>query len=336
MRVLVTGGLGYIGSHTVVELRSAGYTPVIVDSLVNSNLGCLERLRAITQAEIPFYEMDIRDSQKVRQILVSEKIERVIHFAALKAVGESVAEPLKYYDNNVSSSVSFLRDLEFCGIRKLVFSSSATVYGNPKSVPIKEDFQVGPINPYGHSKLMLETIGRDLSQSPDPWGWINLRYFNPIGAHESGLIGEDPKGIPNNILPYIAKVAGGSLPELVVFGNDWPTKDGTGVRDYIHVVDLAKGHIKALQYLDKNKGELTVNLGTGTGVSVLDLVAAFEKASGKKVPYRIGPRRAGDIAVCYADPSLAHTALSWKAQFHLERMCEDAWRWQMKNPRGYE
>lgn len=336
MKVLVTGGLGYIGSHTVVELISAGYKPVIVDSLINCSSGCLSRLKSITQCVIPFYEMDIGESSKIRQILSHEKIEAVIHFAALKAVGESVAEPLRYYKNNVSATISFLGDLEHFGIRQVVFSSSATVYGNPKSVPIKEDFQVSPINPYGKTKSILEGLGRDLCGEGSQWSWINLRYFNPIGAHQSGLIGENPKGIPNNILPYIAQVAAGSLSELVVFGDDWPTRDGTGVRDYIHVLDLAKGHIEALKHMERHRGEVTVNLGTGVGVSVLELISAFEKASGKKVPYRIGPRRQGDIAECYADPSLAAKLLNWRAALNLDRMCQDSWRWQVQNQRGYE
>lgn len=336
MKVLVTGGLGYIGSHTVVELVAAGYKPVIVDSLVNSNRGCLSRLNTITKSNIPFHQMDISDSIKMRQILSQEKITGVIHFAALKAVGESVAKPLSYYANNVSSTISFLGDLEHLGIRQVVFSSSATVYGNPKSVPISEDFEVHAINPYGKTKSIIEELGRDLCAHGSPWAWMNLRYFNPIGAHESGLIGEDPKGIPNNILPYIAKVAAGSLPELVVFGDDWATKDGTGVRDYIHVVDLAKGHIKALKYMERNRGEVTVNLGTGSGVSVLELISAFEKASGKKVPYRIGPRRQGDIAECFADSSKALKVLNWRTNLNLERMCQDSWRWQVQNQRGYE
>jgi UDP-glucose 4-epimerase len=336
MNVLVTGGLGYIGSHSVIELINSNYNPVILDSLVNSKIGCLAKVKEIAGRNIAFYNADVRDRARVKDILRTEKIEAVIHFAALKAVGESVSSPLHYYANNVEGSISLFESLNEMGIKKFVFSSSATVYGDPSSVPIKESFSTQPTNPYGRTKLMVEEIGEDICRSDKNWAVINLRYFNPIGAHSSGLIGEDPSGIPNNLLPYISHVSIGKYPEVKIFGNDWPTKDGTGVRDYIHVVDLAKGHVAALDYLQGHSGSLNVNLGTGRGYSVLELIDTFSAVSGKSIPYRFVARREGDIAVCYADPTLALSKLKWKAEFELDRMCADAWNWQVKNPRGYE
>lgn len=336
MNVLVTGGLGYIGSHSVIELINSNYNPVILDSLVNSKIGCLAKIKEIAGRNIAFYNADVRDRDRVKDILRKEKIEAVIHFAALKAVGESVSSPLQYYANNVEGSISLFECLNEMGIRKFVFSSSATVYGDPSSVPIGESFSTQPTNPYGRTKLMVEEIGEDICSSDKNWAVINLRYFNPIGAHPSGLIGEDPSGIPNNLLPYISQVSIGKYPEVKIFGNDWPTKDGTGVRDYIHVVDLAKGHVAALDYLQNHSGSLKVNLGTGRGYSVLELIDTFSRVSGKTIPYRFVARREGDIAVCYADPSLALAKLKWKSEFELDRMCADAWNWQVKNPRGYE
>jgi len=336
MKILVTGGLGYIGSHTVLQLVEAGYSPVIVDSLANSKKSCLDRILELSKVDIPFYHVDIRERLVLRDIFQKEKISAVVHFAALKAVGESVEKPLLYYSNNIEGSLVLLEEMERAGVKKLVFSSSATVYGDPVTLPIKENFSTGPTNPYGRTKLMIEQITRDLAATGSGWRIANLRYFNPIGAHASGRIGEDPAGVPNNLLPYVSQVAVGKLKELRVFGGDWPTMDGTGVRDYIHVVDLAKGHIKALEYLDSNVGEITVNLGTGVGYSVLEMIKAFEKASGKKIPYNIVDRRSGDIAACYADVTLARTCLGWTAEYGLEQMCEDAWRWQSNNPRGFE
>jgi UDP-glucose 4-epimerase len=336
MNVLVTGGLGYIGSHSVIELIGAGYNPVILDSLVNSKVGCLARLKKISGRDISFYQVDVRDHVKLKEILEKEKIEAVIHFAALKAVGESVSDPLSYYANNVYGSIALFECLKEVGVQKLVFSSSATVYGEPSRVPIDETFPTKPTNPYGRTKLMVEEIGQDICHSDKNWAVINLRYFNPIGAHSSGWIGEDPSGIPNNLLPYISQVAIGKYSEVKIFGNDWPTADGTGVRDYIHVVDLAKGHVAALTYLKKNTGTLNVNLGTGRGYSVLELIDTFKRASGREIPYRYVARRDGDIAVCYADASLAWSKLSWRAELDLDRMCIDAWNWQVNNPRGFE
>lgn len=336
MKILVTGGLGYIGSHTVLELIAAGYEPVIIDSLANSNETCLHRISKLSGKKIPWYKCDVRDRENLREIFKKEKISGVIHFAALKAVGESVEKPLMYYENNVYGSIVLLEEMERANVKKFVFSSSATVYGDPASLPIKEGFPTSPTNPYGRTKLMVEEIGRDIARQNKDWKIVNLRYFNPVGAHPSGEIGEDPAGFPNNLMPYISQVAVGKLDELRVFGNDWSTKDGTGVRDYIHVVDLAKGHIKALQFLESNNGEFTFNLGTGTGYSVLEMIKAFEQVSNRNIPYKVVNRRSGDIASCYADPQLAAERLGWKAELGLKQMCEDAWRWQSNNPRGFQ
>lgn len=326
MKVLVTGGAGYIGSHTVVELLAAGNDVVIIDNLCNSKASVLDRLEHITGRQPRFIEGDIRDRAAVTKAL--DGCDAVIHFAGLKAVGESVAQPLRYYDNNVSGSVTLFAAMAAAGVKTLVFSSSATVYGDPHAVPIREDFPLSATNPYGRSKLMIEDILRDLIRSEPDWRIALLRYFNPVGAHASGIIGEDPNDIPNNLMPYVAQVAVGRLPQLSVFGNDYPTPDGTGVRDYIHVVDLAQGHLAALRALQPQAGIITVNLGTGRGYSVLEMVRAFEKASGRPVPYRIAARRAGDIAQCYADPSLARQLLDWRAERDIDSMCADTWRWQ--------
>ncbi len=326
--ILVTGGAGYIGSHTCIELLAAGYNLVVIDNFSNSKPAVLGRVEQISGRTIPFMEVDVRDRGTLRNIFRQHAIDAVIHFAGLKAVGESVSQPLRYYDNNVSGSVALFEVMAESGVKTLVFSSSATVYGDPHSVPIREDFPLSATNPYGRSKLMLEDILRDLSRSDESWKIALLRYFNPVGAHESGIIGEDPNGIPNNLMPYITQVAVGKLQQLSVFGDDYPTPDGTGVRDYIHVVDLARGHLAALQAIDGKSGVTTVNLGTGQGYSVLDVVSAFEKASGHPVPYRIVDRRPGDVAQCYADPALAHELLGWKAEKDLDAMCRDSWRWQ--------
>ena len=325
---LITGGAGYIGSHTCVEMLAAGYDLVVIDNFSNSKPDVLRRVEQISGRTLTFEEVDIRDRGALRDVFRHHAIDAVIHFAGLKAVGESVAQPLRYYDNNISGSVALFEVMAESGVKTLVFSSSATVYGDPDSVPIREDFPLSATNPYGRSKLMLEEILRDLSRSDETWHIALLRYFNPVGAHESGIIGEDPNGLPNNLMPYITQVAVGKLPELSVFGNDYPTPDGTGVRDYIHVVDLARGHLAALQAIDGKSGVTTVNLGTGQGYSVLDVVSAFEKASGHPVPYRIVDRRPGDVAQCYADPALAHELLGWKAEKDLDAMCRDSWRWQ--------
>lgn len=339
MKILVTGGAGYIGSHTVVELLNAGHDVVVVDNLCNSSKKSLSRVKKITGRAPVFCKLDIRNEKKLDETLSKEgPFDAAIHFAALKAVGESVQMPLKYYDNNLGGTFTLLKCLAKNGCRNIVFSSSATVYGQPLSVPIKEDFPTpGCTNPYGWTKLMMEQVFKDVQKSDPVWNVILLRYFNPIGAHESGLIGEDPAGIPNNLLPYVAQVAVGRLPKLNVFGGDYPTRDGTGIRDYIHVVDLAKGHLKAIEKLrdEPSLGLKTYNLGTGNGYSVLQIVKAFEKASKRPVPYEICPRRAGDVAECWADPSLAAAELGWKAELDIERMCRDAWRWQRKNPYGY-
>lgn len=327
-RILVTGGTGYIGSHTVVELLAAGHAVFMIDNLSNSKRGVLDRIERIAGRRPGFAELDIRDRSGLRALFKAQAFDTVIHFAGLKAVGESVAKPLLYYDNNVSGSVALFETMGEAGVKRLVFSSSATVYGDPHAVPIREDFPLSATNAYGRSKLMIEEILRDLSTSDPAWRVALLRYFNPVGAHVSGLIGEDPSGIPNNLMPYAAQVASGKLAELSVFGNDYPTPDGTGVRDYIHVVDLALGHVAALQALDRTPGVLTVNLGTGRGYSVLELVAALAAASGRKIPYKIVGRRPGDIAQCYADPSLARSLLGWEAKRGIEEMCVDTWRWQ--------
>ncbi|MDR2240716.1 MAG: UDP-glucose 4-epimerase GalE [Zoogloeaceae bacterium] len=333
--LLVTGGAGYIGSHACVALLNAGYDVAVVDNLCNSRREAVERIEQIAGRRIAFHECDIRDAAALRGIFRQRAIHAVLHFAGLKAVGESVAQPLAYYDNNVGGTLSLCAAMAEAGVRRLVFSSSATVYGDPDAAPVREDHPLRPTNPYGHSKAMIETILRDLSASDPAWRIALLRYFNPVGAHESGLIGEDPRGRPNNLMPYIAQVAAGRREALDVYGNDYPTPDGTGVRDYIHVVDLAGGHLAALEKLDAANGVLTVNLGTGRGYSVLEVVAAFRQASGRDIPYRIAPRRPGDIAACYADPSLAARLLDWRAERNLARMCEDAWRWQRMNPDGY-
>lgn len=337
MKILVTGGAGYIGSHTCVELVEAGYTPIVFDNLSNSSTVALDRVKTITGETIEFVEGDIRDSEALRKVMTDHDIEAVIHFAGLKAVGESVAKPLMYYDNNVAGSVTLLETMEACGVKKVIFSSSATVYGDPASVPILEDFPISATNPYGQSKLMVENIMRDLYKSDSRWNISLLRYFNPVGAHESGLIGEDPSDIPNNLMPYISGVAVGRYEKLSVFGNDYETPDGTGVRDYIHVVDLAKGHVKALQAFDNPEVDnlFTVNLGTGIGFSVLEMINAFAAASKKEVAYQVVDRRPGDIACCYADPALAERLLGWRAEKDITAMCEDTWRWQQNNPQGY-
>ena len=337
MSILVTGGAGYIGSHTCVELLSSGYEVVVVDNLCNSSEESLHRVEEITGKKVTFYEADLLDRKSLEMIFEKENIDSVIHFAGLKAVGESVAKPLEYYYNNVTGTLILCDVMRNHGVKNIVFSSSATVYGNPKTVPIKEDFPLSVTNPYGRTKLMLEEILRDLYVADPEWNVILLRYFNPIGAHKSGRIGENPKGIPNNLVPYITQVAVGKLSCLGVFGDDYDTPDGTGVRDYIHVVDLAIGHVRAIEKLkQQNGGVLVYNLGTGIGYSVLDIVKAFEKACGKPIPYEIKERRPGDIPTCYADPSLAKKELSWEAKRGLDEMCEDSWRWQKNNPNGYE
>ncbi len=335
MQVLVTGGAGYIGSHTLIELIAAGHQPVVVDNLSNSSEESLRRVEQITGQPITFYREDVLNREGLAKIFAKHAIDAVIHFAGLKAVGESVQVPLKYYMNNITGTLVLCEVMAEHGVFNLVFSSSATVYGDPASVPIKEDFPTSATNPYGRSKLMVEEILRDLNVSDARWNIALLRYFNPVGAHESGLIGEDPNGLPNNLMPFISQVAVGKLAQLNVFGDDYPTVDGTGVRDYIHVVDLAVGHIKALDKLNGNPGVVTYNLGTGNGYSVLQMVQAFEQASGKAVPYVIAPRRAGDIAECWADPSFAQQELGWKAERDVHAMTADTWRWQSGNPQGY-
>lgn len=336
MSVLVTGGAGYIGSHTLVELINCGYEVVVLDNLVNSNKKSLERVKKITGKDVKFYQVDLCDADATDKVFVENpEIDSVIHFAGLKAVGESVAKPIEYYYNNIAGTLNLCASMKKHGVKKIVFSSSATVYGMPKSVPIKEDFPLSTTNPYGETKLMIERILKDICVSDPELSVAILRYFNPIGAHKSGLIGEDPNGIPNNLLPYIAQVGIGKLKALSVFGNDYPTHDGTGVRDYIHVVDLAKAHIKALMFTDKNTGIDYFNIGTGVGYSVLDIVKAYEKASGLKIAYNIVERRPGDIAECYADPSKAKNVLGWEAEYGIETMCEDLARWQTNNPNGY-
>lgn len=335
MAVLVTGGAGYIGSHTIIELNKAGREAIIVDNLCNAKEVAVKRVEKIIGKKIKFYKADVCDKEALRKIFKKNEIDSVIHFAGLKAVGESVVKPLEYYSNNLISTLTLLEVMREEGCNNLVFSSSATVYGSPKTVPIKEDFALSATNPYGMTKLMIEDILRDYAKANKDMNIALLRYFNPIGAHESGTIGEDPKGIPNNLMPYITQVAVGKLKELNVFGDDYDTIDGTGVRDYIHVCDLARGHVLAINKLETNSGIVTYNLGTGNGYSVLQMVKAFEKASGKEIPYKIAPRRPGDIAACYADPTLALNELGFKADYDLERMCADSWRWQSTNPEGY-
>lgn len=336
-RVLLTGGAGYIGSHTAVELLDSGYEVIIYDNLCNSSEVSIDRIKTITGKDLTFYEADILDTDFLKEVLVKEKIDVVIHFAALKAVGESVRKPLEYYHNNLTGTLSLLKAMEETRVKKIIFSSSATVYGDPESTPITEDFPKGVCtNPYGWSKSFMEQIMTDLNTADPDFKVVLLRYFNPIGAHKSGLIGEDPKGIPNNLLPYIAQVAVGKLDYLHVYGNDYETHDGTGIRDYIHVVDLARGHVLAVEKIDQLKGVEIINLATGNGYSVLDVVKAFEKASGVKIPYKIEARRPGDIDKSYADASYAKKVLGWVAENGIEEMCEDTWRWQKNNPNGYE
>lgn len=333
--MLVTGGAGYIGSHTVVELLQAGWPVVVLDNLCNSSPQALARVERIAGRPVPLVRGDVRDESLLAELFGRHRFCAVLHFAGLKAVGESVARPLDYYENNVGGTQALLRRMSAAGVTRVVFSSSATVYGEPESVPLREDARLGPTNPYGRSKLMVEWMIGDLAESDARWSAAVLRYFNPVGAHQSGLIGEDPADVPNNLMPFVAQVAVGRRERLEVFGSDWPTADGTGVRDYIHVVDLARGHVAALERVLAQPGGFTVNLGTGRGHSVLEMVRAFERASGRQVPYAFVPRRPGDVAQCYADPSLAHALLGWRAQFDIERMCEDAWRWQSANPHGY-
>ncbi len=333
--VLVTGGAGYIGSHTNVELLAAGYEVIVLDNLSNSQYTAIERVEEITGKKITFIEADLCDKVATRACFDQYHIDAVIHFAGLKAVGESVNIPIPYYQNNIGGTLNLLEAMHDAGVKNLVFSSSATVYGEPASLPITEDFPVSATNPYGRSKLIIEEMLDDVYKSDQQWNVARLRYFNPVGAHESGRIGESPNDIPNNLMPYISQVAVGKLDTLSVFGSDYPTTDGTGVRDYIHVVDLAKGHIKALKKLENDPGLVTYNLGTGQGYSVLEMVAAFEKASGRPVPYKLAPRREGDIASCYADPGLAARELGWHAEKGIVEMCEDSWRWQYNNPQGY-
>lgn len=336
MSILVTGGAGYIGSHTCVLLLEAGYDVVVLDNLSNSNPKAIGRVEEITGKKIKFYECDILDRDGMRTVFQENKIDAVIHFAGLKAVGESVAVPLKYYENNISGTVYLLEVMQEFGVKKMVFSSSATVYGMTDKVPLTEDLPTSANSPYGQTKLMIEQILQDLAVSDPDWSISLLRYFNPVGAHESGTIGENPKGIPNNLMPYITQVALGKLPQLSIFGNDYPTKDGTGVRDYIHVVDLADGHLKALDKLNTTKGVLIHNLGTGVGYSVLDLVKAFEEANGVTINYKFAPRRPGDVVVCYADPTKAKRELGWEAKKGIVDMCRDSWNWQKNNPNGYD
>ena len=335
--ILLTGGAGYIGTHTASVLAEANLDFIIYDNLSNSSLLAIERLEQIIGKKVKFFKGDIRDKKALQELFKSNSISSVIHFAGLKAVGESVKEPLKYYDNNVTGTINLLKVMQEFNCKKIVFSSSATVYGNPKTNPIDESFEVGNVtNPYGRSKLIIEQILNDLYISDNSWKIVMLRYFNPVGAHESGLIGEDPNDIPNNLMPYITQTAVGKLKALNVFGNDYNTKDGTGVRDYIHVMDLALGHLRAIEKIDSFKEPTAINLGTGRGYSVLEVIRAFEKASNQKINYKIAPRRAGDIATCYANPALAKELLDWVATRDIEQMCKDAWNWQVKNPNGYK
>ena len=336
MSILVTGGAGYIGSHTCIEMQSAGYDIIVIDNLDNSSEESLKRVEKITGKPVKFYKEDVRDKEALRKIFSENNIEAVIHFAGLKAVGESVREPIMYYDNNLISTINLLEVMNEFSVKKIVFSSSATVYGVATEMPLVEGMPLGAINPYGRTKYFIEEILRDLYVADNSWCIALLRYFNPIGAHKSGLIGEDPKGIPNNLMPYISQVAVGKLEKLHVFGNDYNTVDGTGVRDYIHVVDLAKGHVKAVDWALKNDGCEAFNLGTGNGTSVLELRDAFVKSSGIDVPYVIDPRRPGDPDEVYANAEKAKNILGWEAEFGIEEMCEDTWRWQSNNPKGYE
>ena len=334
--ILLTGGAGYIGSHAAIEFIKAGYSVVVLDNLSNSKQEAVKRTQALAGVNFDFIEGDIRDRALLDKVFAQYDIKSVVHFAGLKAVGESVQQPLRYYDNNVNGSLVLFEAMIAANVHTIVFSSSATVYGDPHTVPIKEDFPLSTTNPYGASKLMIENILRDVHVANPQWRIALLRCFNPTGAHESGLIGEDPNGIPNNLMPYIAQVASGKRSALQVFGGDYATHDGTGVRDYIHVTDLVKGHVKALQYLEQYQELITVNLGTGKGYSVLDMLNAMEQAANKTIPYQITDRRAGDIAACYADPEYAFNKIGWKAEFDQQAMCQDTWRWQSKNPQGYD
>ncbi len=336
MKILVTGGAGYIGAHTCVELLNAGYEIVVLDNLCNSNKKSLDVIKDLTGKDFPFYEVDLLDYEGTEKVFKENKIDSVIHFAGLKAVGESTQIPIRYYHNNITGTLNLVDIMEKYDVYNLVFSSSATVYGMPKTVPITEDFPLSTTNPYGSTKLMIENILTDVFKSNNKWSVTLLRYFNPIGAHKSGLMGEDPKGIPNNLLPYVAQVAVGKLEKIHVYGDDYPTHDGTGVRDYIHVVDLAIGHLKAIEHKTNESGVHIYNLGTGNGYSVLDVIHAFEKACGKTLPYQIDPRRPGDISECFADPAKAASELSWKAERKIDEMCEDSWRWQSTHPNGFE
>ena len=337
MNVLVTGGAGYIGSHTCVELIETGHTPIVVDNLYNSSAKSLERVKEITGVEIKFYEGDVRDEALLNRIFDENEIGAVIHFAGLKAVGESVAKPLAYYDNNLVSTMVLARVMGNRGCKKIIFSSSATVYSGDNEMPLRETSKTGNCtNPYGWTKYMCEQILRDIAKADPEWSVVLLRYFNPVGAHASGKIGEHPNGIPNNLMPFISQTAIGKRKQLSVFGNDYDTHDGTGVRDYIHVVDLAKGHVAAVDYMENNKGEAVFNLGTGTGYSVLDMVKAFETANGIPVPYVIAPRRPGDLATCYADPAKSREVLGWSAKHDQTDMCRDTWNWQSQNPNGFD
>ncbi len=333
--ILVTGGAGYIGSHTVILLIEAGYNVVVFDNFSNSSIESIRRVEKIVQKSIEVVEGDIRSREDLDRVFKNHEIDAVIHFAGLKAVGESVSKPIKYYDNNISGTINLCKAMSEYECKSIVFSSSATVYGNPASNPIREDFPISATNPYGRSKLFIEEILRDIFISDNSWKIVLLRYFNPVGAYESGVIGEDPADIPNNLMPFIAQTAIGKREYLSVFGDDYDTHDGTGVRDYIHVMDLAEGHLKALDKIDSFNRVMTINLGTGKGYSVLDMVKAFERASGVKIPYKIAPRRAGDIATCYADPSYAKEVLGWEAKRGIDEMCKDSWRWQSNNPNGY-
>ncbi|MGF9937098.1 UDP-glucose 4-epimerase GalE [Bacillus anthracis] len=336
MAILITGGAGYIGSHTCVELLNNNYKIIVVDNLSNSSIESLNRVKEITGKQFEFYKENVLNREKMNEIFLENNIEAVIHFAGFKAVGESTTIPLAYYYNNIISAIVLCDVMQKHNVKNFIFSSSATVYGIPKTSPITEEFPLSVTNPYGQTKLMIEQIMRDVAKADDEWSIALLRYFNPFGAHQSGRIGEDPNGIPNNLMPYVTQVAVGKLKELNIFGNDYPTKDGTGVRDYIHVVDLAKGHVKALEKVLKTKGVEAYNLGTGKGYSVLEMVNAFEKVSGKKIPYKVIGRRPGDVAICFADVSKAKRELGWEAEYGLEEMCVDSWRWQVNNKNGYQ
>lgn len=336
MSILVTGGAGYIGSHTCIELLTNHYDIVVIDNLSNSSVEAVNRIKEVTGKDFLFYKLDLLDQEGLETVFRENKIEAVIHFAGLKAVGESVKIPITYYQNNITGTLNLCMAMQKYDVKKIVFSSSATVYGVPETVPITEDFPLSATNPYGRTKLMIEEIFRDVFTSDNEWGIVLLRYFNPFGAHPSGRLGEDPNGIPNNLMPYVSQVAVGKLDEVSVYGSDYPTPDGTGVRDYIHVGDLAEGHIKALNYILDTNGVKAYNLGTGRGYSVLEMIQAFEKVSGRKIPYRIVERRPGDVAICYADPSKAKNELGWYAKRDLEAMCIDSWRWQSNNVNGYQ